>query len=324
MLSRTDYMEKQIIVVMSDKWKNLSLRNDNILVKQDEKIVNQISCYKVFCVFVIGDVTISTKLINRLLKYQISIYFFDMMLRPKCIIGNQLEGNYLLRTQQYDSTEDHDLSLSRHIVTNKINNQLSLLKELRGKDETLKWDIKKIENLIGSIENIQHDASLRWIEGNASKLFFQHYFGEYQRYRREPRTRSDIINFLLDMGYSYIYGFVESHLSLYWFDIYRGVYHKLFYERKSLVCDLVEPFRCIIDKTIRKMYNLWQINEKDFTFVKGEYTLDREKRKIYSWLLLRALLSHKEEIFVYIRQYYAYWITGWKKQLPNFYILSEK
>jgi len=88
-----------------------------------------------------------------------------------------------------------------------------------------------------------------------------------------PRTRNDIINFLMDIGYSFLYNFIEANLCLYGFDVYKGVYHKLFYERKSLACDLVEPFRCIIDKKIRKMHNLGQINEQDFKFKNGEYTI---------------------------------------------------
>lgn len=71
-----------------------------------------------------------------------------------------------------------------------------------------------------------------------------------------PRTRADIPNLLMDIGYTFIYNFVEANLNLYGFDIYKGFYHQLFFERKSLVCDLVEPFRCLIDKQIRKMYNL--------------------------------------------------------------------
>lgn len=323
MLSRPDYMEKQIIIVTADKRKNLSLRNDNILVKQNDKIINQISCYKVFCVFVVGDVTISTKLINRLLKYQISIYCFDLALRPKCIIGNQLEWNYLLRSQQYIQDTHRDLQLARHIIANKIANQYDLLKSLREKSSQLQHDLLRLNKLYESVMGVNDAASLRGIEWNAAKLFFQHYFGEIGRRRREPRTRSDSINFLLDMGYSYLYGLIESHLSLYGFDLYKWVYHTLFYERKSLVCDLVEPFRCIIDKAIRKMYNLGQVRQQDFVFVKGEYTLEWEKRKEYSWLLLRALLEYKEEVFVYVRQYYAHWMTHWKKDFPKFYIARD-
>lgn len=113
---------------------------------------------------------------------------------------------------------------------------------------------------------------------------------------------------------------MEANLNLYGFDVYRGVYHKLFYERKSLVCDLVEPFRAIIDRAIRKMYNLNQVNEKDFKFKNQEYWIDREKRKKYTQLFLEQILLYKEEIFLYIKQYYKYVMNAEKNSFPTFYI----
>ncbi len=41
-------------------------------------------------------------------------------------------------------------------------------------------------------------------------------------------------------------------LYIYGFDVFCGVLHRQFYMRKSLVCDVIEPFRPIIDLQIRK------------------------------------------------------------------------
>lgn len=318
MLSRPDFLEKQIVVVSCFQQKDISLKNDNLIIKQWEKIVNKISCYKIFCIFVIGEFTITTKLVNRLLKYQIALYSLDSLLRPQFVIWNELEWNYLLREKQYEQGDN--IQIARKIVENKVNNQLTLLKSLRNKDEKLKQSIKDFVSLIEKIREAKDDETLRGLEWTASKIFFNHYFKVLKRYKRMPRTRADIPNFLLDIGYTYIYWFVEANLSLYWFDIYRGVYHKLFYERKSLVCDLVEPFRCIIDRAIRKIYNLNQVNEKDFKFKNQEYWIDREKRKKYTQLFLEQILLYKEEIFLYIKGYYRFVMNSEKNKFPEFYI----
>jgi len=81
---------------------------------------------------------------------------------------------------------------------------------------------------------------------------------------RYPRTKIDKNNLLLDMGYTFLFHFIETLLCLYGFDLYEGFYHKRFYQRKSLVCDVQEPFRCIIDEALKKAYNLGRISEKDF------------------------------------------------------------
>ena len=134
-----------------------------------------------------------------------------------------------------------------------------------------------------------------------------------------PRTRNDIPNLLLDIGYTMLYNILEAHLNLYGFDIYKGVYHTAFYERKSLVCDLVEPFRCLIDRQLRKSYNLGQIDEKDFVRKQGEYQIKPECRVKYLRLLLTPVLEQKEMIFQYVKSFYACMISGETNLIP-FYI----
>lgn len=122
----------------------------------------------------------------------------------------------------------------------------------------------------------------------------------------------------MDMGYSLLYNFVEANLNLYGFDVYRGVFHKLFYERKSLVCDLVEPFRCLIDKAILKAFNLGQINVKDFSFRNGEYELDMARYQHYLSIFLRIILENKMAFFDYVKQYYYVVMGKEGVEMPRF------
>jgi len=315
MLSYPDFAEKQLVVISSDDFKDISLRNDNILIKKDGVIVNQISCFKIFTIFVIGDFSITSKLISKLIEYQISIYCVSIFMKPKFVIWWSLEWNYVLRDKQYKN--DNEFVIAKQIVTNKVKNQIFLLKEIRNKSLELKNSISNMESYISKIENSDSDDSLRWYEWNVSRVFFANYFEEIGWYKRQPRVRADTINLLMDIAYSFLYGFVEANLNLYGFDIYKWVYHKLFYERKSLVCDLVEPFRCIMDKTIRKIYNLGQVDEKDFEFQKWEYNLNRENRKKYIKFFLEAIMENKEWIFLYIKNYYRA-IMNDSLELPTF------
>ena len=57
---------------------------------------------------------------------------------------------------------------------------------------------------------------------------------------------------------------LSEDIELFGFDTYVGVLHREFFHRKSLVCDLVEPFRPIIDSSLIKALNLGQIHEDDF------------------------------------------------------------
>ena len=88
------------------------------------------------------------------------------------------------------------------------------------------------------------------------------------------------------------------------FDVYMGVYHRLWFKRKSLICDLVEPFRCIIDRAVRSAFNRNQFSSKDFKLYKGEYLLKHEKNSDYYKVFFDALIPYKIEIFIFVRSYY--------------------
>jgi len=216
------------------------------------------------------------------------------------------KGNFLLRKIQY--LEKKDFEIARWLIKNKISNQITLMKSIRNKIKIEKETIGKIEKLLEKIGFVKDSQELLGIEGNSSKEFFSVYFRKLNFVRREPRVKFDILNLLLDIGYTYLFNFIEANLEFYGFDTFKGVYHKLFYQRKSLVCDLVEPFRCIIDRKIRNGFALSIINESDFGFSNGQFFVKREFTKKYSKFFLEEILKYKEDIFLFIQQYYRCFI----------------
>jgi len=111
-------------------------------------------------------------------------------------------------------------------------------------------------------------------------------------------------NALLDIGYTLLFSFIEAMLEIYGFDLYVGVLHQSFFMRKSLVCDLVEPFRCIIDDCVKKSINLGKFQEKDFLVENLRYDLKWKKSPEYVSILMEPILENKSEIFIFIQLYY--------------------
>ena len=101
----------------------------------------------------------------------------------------------------------------------------------------------------------------------------------------------------MDIGYTMLFNFIECFLRMFGFDLYVGVYHRMWFKRKSLVCDIMEPFRPIIDKAIRTAWNRKQFNEKDFVVRKGEYVLQREKNGDYCRVFFDAMIPYKISVF---------------------------
>lgn len=303
MLSAPDFKEKQIIVALVNLGDRLSFKNDNIIIKDiDGKIKHQSTCYRLFGLFIVGHTTITTGLLQRAKRFNFSITLLSYGLIPYGTWLSKADGNVLLREKQYqyNSTE-----IAQYLISNKINQQLAMLKKRRNKSKELKQAIKTMKSYCGKLPNtIIDNQSLLGIEGSASRLYFKHMFDEMNWQGRKPRVKHDITNLLLDIGYTQLFHFMDALLNLYGFDTYKGVYHKVFYQRKSLVCDLVEPFRPLIDYRVRKAIKLGQVNEDDFDYIHGQYRIFGKKAQPYIALLLRSLLEHKQEIFLYTQGYY--------------------
>lgn len=302
MLSAPDFKQKQIIFAMLSHGEKLSFKNDNIVITNSEGIRYQSTCYKLFAVFIVGHITITTGLLQRAKKFGFSIVLLTHGLSPYGSWFAKAEGNVLLRRKQYNY---QSLEIAQHIVANKIASQIDFLRKRRKKSPELKEVIKKLNTYQQRLpDNGLTLQDLLGIEGIASRIYFPQMFDNINWQGRKPRVKHDIVNVLLDIGYTQLFNIIDALLNLYGFDVYQGVYHQTFYQRKSLVCDLVEPFRPIIDQAIRNAYNLGQINEKDFSLVQNQYRIIGKPAQPYIALLLKAILAEKDIIFLYIQSYY--------------------
>ena len=323
MMSRPDFLSKQVFFIESNEFHKLKFKNTNlILIDENENIKLQHSCHKIFLIFVCGEFTITSVLIKSLKKHSIPVIFLNYNLKPFHSIIPNSKGNFLLHKKQYSC--DNELEIAKHIITNKIINQISLMKSLRYKTQKEKNSIIICKEYLTKVKLAKTSQELLGIEGNVAKTYFETYFKNLDFLGRKPRCKTDIFNLLLDVGYFYLFNFIDANLELYDFDTYYGVYHKLFFQRKSLVCDLIEPFRCVIDRKIRKSYNLKQISDSDFGFKNGQYYIKREFNKKYAEIFLKEILKYKEDIFLYIQSYYRCFIKERSlSSYPVFYIKSD-
>ncbi len=315
MLTLPDFKEKKIILIQAEKDIDQQIRfwNSNVRLYKDGEYVDQISCYLILCIFIIGNTSITTTLIQKAKKYGISIFLLNYSFKQYAELVALAEGNCAVRGQQYSMSNEKQLEQSKKIIENKILNQIKFAQKVSKSSIEIDPYIQKI----ASVKNI---FELLGVEGNCASEYFQTIFKEHGWNRRAPQTKEDITNFLMDIGYTYLFNYVDAILRLFGFDTYKGFYHQLFFQRKSLSCDLVEVFRPIIDKTILKGYNLQKITEKDFIFKYGAYQLkpDSKLRSKYSLMFFDAITDHKEEIYKYLRQYYLHQMNSEKYQFPTY------
>lgn len=318
MIQLPDFKEKQIVFVRTGKDADISdlkFKNDNIAFYKDGKLLNQVSVHKVFALFIQGEATFTSVLIDKLLGFGVSVFLMKrnfMVYAELCAVA---EGNYLLRSHQYAFNDE--VAFARQLIKNKCFNQLELLKVYCPVLFKEKSKLRQFKDLEKKIDEAVDLETLLGIEGSFSKLYFASLYKKIGWYRRMPRTKVDIPNLLLDMGYSLLFNFVDALLNLHGFDTYKGIYHQLFFQRKSLTCDIMEPFRCLIDRALLKAYNLKQVDEKDFKLEKGHYVLAYKNSRKYLKIFLEVLMENKEDIFSYVKAFYFCVLN--KKQDYPFY-----
>jgi len=307
MLSFPDLEKKRIIVVFATEGQKVAILNDNLVVKDSEdNVVLKDTCYRILSLWVIGNCSITSVLLKKSKRHAFPLFHLGSNFKLIGMWNSATEGNFLLRYKQYHfSNKD----IAKHLVENKISNQLELLLAIRIKSDWENDAIKQIKTYLSKLENTLLDwKEILGLEGIASKVFFAAYFKDMDWKGRQPRAKMSEMNVLMDIGYTFLFYWVENMLSLYGFDLYKGVYHQNFYQRKSLVCDIVEPFRCIIDKQLRKSYNLGQIKSEDFNVFQNQFQLKPEKAKEYTRWLLLAIIENKDSLYFYCRDYYRAFI----------------
>lgn len=309
MFTSKDIEYRTIFVLNCITERTLRVTNGELLLEEKVeetdkmKTLTKIPFQKILALLVIGHIKITTPLIEKCQKFGVAMVVMKPNLRPVFFWANMAEANFLLHQRQY-SFDKNDISIAKYIVCNKIQNQINALKDTRKRDPITLNAISECSILLSKISSINEYFDLMGTEGLAAKVFFSAFFQDLDWKARRPRTKCDAINAALDIGYTLLFNYMECFLRMFGFDIYIGVYHRLWFKRKSLVCDLVEPFRCIIDRTVRTAFNRKQFSDKDFDNKKGEYILKRELSPIYHRVFFDALIPFKKEIYQYVQAYY--------------------
>ena len=287
--------------------RSLKVSSGELLLEETDggkkKTLTKFPFQKLLALFIIGHITVTTPLIEKCKRYGVALVVMKPNLRPVFFWANSAEANYLLRKRQYE-LKPNDLIAAKAVVYNKVANQKAALLKTRKKDTATVEAIELCSVAMDTLPDINDYNRLMGLEGTVAKTFFAAYFQGLNWHGRHPRMKTDVMNVTLDIGYTILFNFMESFIRMFGFDLYVGVYHRLWFKRKSLVCDLIEPFRCIIDHATLLAFNRKQFSDKDFTLVKQEYRLRHDKCADYYKVFYDALISHKTDFFLFVRQYY--------------------
>ena len=125
------------------------------------------------------------------------------------------------------------------IVAEKIRKQADFLEELEKLNEA-----SLLRSYLSQIK--MHDETNR--EGHAAKVYFNALFG-----MDFTRSEENMTNAALNYGYSIILSAFNREITSNGYLTQLGIFHDNMFNHFNLSCDLMEPFRILIDRKVKAM-----------------------------------------------------------------------
>lgn len=275
-------------IIITKKAK-LSYQNNYMLVRNDE--LKKIYLNEVDTIIIDSlQVSMTTYLIMELSKRNIKVVYCDMEHNPISELVPYYGSHNTSKkiTQQANWQQDHKDFVWKHVIKQKIHNQAQILKD-NGHVEEEMLNIYLLDVKVGDHTNR---------EGHGAKVYFNSLFGnDFTRKIKNDK------NAALDYGYSILLSTFNKEIVKRGHVTQLGIHHHNEFNPYNLSCDLMEPFRPIIDQFVIKhpkvfdnyyKYDLVNLLNKQFIFENKNYRL-KDIIRIYTRKILICLNEGKLE-----------------------------
>jgi CRISPR-associated protein Cas1 len=208
------------------------------------------------------------------------------------------------RMGQYDTFRDKKKCeyLTKQTVKAKIDSQIRFLESTEKKE--LYDGISKLKQYRKQLDIVKP----KQIEAVSSRIYFREYskliderfeFTKRNSFQIAKNNATDVINALLNYGYSVLAGEISKFVNGIGLDVYYGFYHSNHTSFQSLVYDLIEPFRWLVE------YAVWKLSEakSKHRISKKQYAFTRDGNVVLDSELIRIFLEILERVFLKERKY---------------------
>ncbi|MGN1169474.1 MAG: type II CRISPR-associated endonuclease Cas1 [Acutalibacteraceae bacterium] len=243
--------------VVISKPSKLDLRLGFMVVRNsDETLKVHISEISVLLIESIGT-AVTAALLCELSRQKVKVIFCDEKLSPYGELIPYYGGfdSSLSIRNQIEWKDDYRQAVWTAIVAEKIKNQAMCLEY---------FNLPQAEQLYRYIDEIAFNDSTNR-EGHAAKVYFNALFG-----KAFSRSQDCPTNAALNYGYSLLLSCVNREVACAGYLTQIGLFHRNRFNHFNLSCDLMEPFRPIVDGFVKSL-------------APQEFSTD-EKRKLQSLL----------------------------------------
>lgn len=186
-------------------------------------------------------VSLTGCLLEALVEKKIRVIFCDAKRTPNAELVpyyNSYDCSRKIKAQ-IAWTEDLKGAIWADIVAEKIRKQAGFLEELHKDSEA-----SLLRSYLEQIE--AHDVTNR--EGHAAKVYFNALFG-----LDFTRSEENVTNAALNYGYSILLSAFNREIVAHGYLTQIGIFHDNMFNYFNFSCDLMEPFRILIDRKVKAM-----------------------------------------------------------------------
>lgn len=281
-------------------------QKDEIFLLQNKEKKLELSPLKLESILITNKAMISTQAISLALENNIDLVFLDKYGFPLGRVWfSKMGSTAMIRRKQLEAAEtESGLKLIIAMVLQKLNNQILFLKKLKyARPEKKDLFQAPIHTIEGSLETLDHEpASLEesrslimGLEGAAGRAYFSCLSKIMpEKYRFKGRSRQPALNpfnAVLNYCYGVLYSKVEKACIIAGLDPFVGFLHTDHYNKKSMVFDLIEPFRIFADQAAVYFFTGKKAKDEYFDQKEHSCTLNAKGKPV----VIEALNKHLEE-----------------------------
>ena len=280
----------------------LALDGENLVVYDEKKELGRLPLHNLDGIVSFGYRGTSPALMGACAERNISLCYLTPQGKFLARVTGKVQGNVLLREQQYKSSKDDEISLTiaKNCIMGKVYNARWVL-ERAIRDHGMQIDVEGVKkaslHLKESLQYIQNAESkdqLRGYEGEAASIYFGVFNElilqqkkEFNFQGRNKRPPKDNVNAMLSFVYTLLTNQITSALEVVGLDPYVGYLHTDRPGRVSLALDLIEELRSVyVDRFVLSLINKKIVNGKNFSQKENGAVLmgdDLRKKLLVEW-----------------------------------------
>lgn len=298
-------------LVVDGYGKYVGKRDNQIVVKEEGKVLYYIVAEKLRQVIITGGGSIGFETLNLLAENGVDLIVINWKGEVTARLASPEMRTVSTRKEQYYAYNDwRSGHIAKNFIIAKVRNQYALLgtfaktrKETHPESSELMMSTREdLQKNIVSLENINDTKvelirdTIIGIEGSSSNQYWNAIStiipSEFQFKGRSGRYASDGVNALLNYGYGILEGEVWRAVHFAGLDPYGGFLHADRPGKPSMILDLMEEFRQqVVDKTVFALISKKVVSFSDFTLDEGICRLSDSARKA----LINDILEKFEE-----------------------------